>query len=172
MKKKRKTSSVKFQIDQSGKIEQTNKDTVLCLAEDSEEGFWDGLVIKSKTKRQLQKIFRRNGQPKNYVLFVFCAGLYLLIKRNLHIPMITIDREYFGKEAIIKEILLQMLEGSKIIPEIEFGNIGRKVQAHLKGYRIYTGKLVTKKNSDTIGAFSGNKKDRGRKPTEECLSDE
>lgn len=131
-----------YQIDQSGKIEQTNKDTVLCLASENE---WDTVTIKAKTKRQLQEIFRRNGQPRNYVLFVFCAGLSILIKRNINIPLVIIDREYFSKDAVIKEILLEMLAGNKKIPEISFGHIGRKVQAHLKGYRVYTGKLVTKK---------------------------
>lgn len=130
-----------YQIDQSGKIEQTNKDTVLCLANDE----WDAVTIKARIKRQLQEIFRRNGQPKNYVLFVFCAGLSLLIERNINKPMIVIDREYFGKEGVIKEILIEMLKDNKSIPEISFGNIGRRVQAHLKGYRVYTGRLVAKK---------------------------
>lgn len=132
----------KFQIDQSGKIEQTNKDTVLCLANEEE---WDAILIRAKTKRQLQEIFRRNGQPRNYVLFVFCAGLSLLIKRNIDKLMVVIDREYFSKEAVIKEILLEMLKDIKRIPEISFGNIGRHVQAHLKGYQVYTGKLAAKK---------------------------
>lgn len=145
MRKKRKTQTEKIHVDQSGKIEQTNKNTILCLAYDDEDGTWDAIVIKAKTKRQLQEIFRRNGQPRNYVLFVFCAGLSLLIKRNLNVPMITIDREYFSKDAVIKEILLEMLKDSKRIPEISFGNIGRRVQAHLKGYQVYSGRLSTKK---------------------------
>ncbi|MBI4092037.1 MAG: hypothetical protein HY427_02425 [Candidatus Levybacteria bacterium] len=136
-----------FQIDQSGKIEQTDKDTVLCLANEEE---WDAILIKAKTKRQLQEIFRLNKQPRNYVLFVFCAGLAVLIKRNLDKDTITIDREYFGKEAVIKEILLGMIKENKRRPEILFGNIGRRVQAHLKGYKIYIRKIQAKKTISRV----------------------
>ena len=125
-----------YQIDQSGKVEQTNKDTVLCLA----NGNLDTIFIKAGVKRQLQEIFRRNGQPRNYVLFTFCAALSLLLKRNLSIGRIIIDKEYFGKEAIIKEILLEMMEENRDKIIIEFGIIGKRVNAHIKGYQVYKGK--------------------------------
>lgn len=135
-------------IDQSGKIEQTNKDTVLCLA----DGSWDTVLIKAKTKRQIQEIFRRNGQIRNYVLFTFCAGLSLLIKRNLRIGQVIIDKEYFGKEPVIKEILLEMLKEEKKILEIAFANIGRRVNAHSVGYLTFTGKRRAK-STLTLGKF-------------------
>ena len=130
----------KFQIDQSGKIEQTNKNTVLCLSNDE----WDAVLIKARSKRQIQEIFRRNGQIRNYVIFTFSAGLSLLIKRNLEIQRIIIDREYYGKEAVIKEVLLKMLSRRKV-PEIVFENIGRKTQAHNRAYLIYSKKLKSKR---------------------------
>lgn len=126
----------KFQIDQSGKIEQTNKNTVLCLSNDE----WDAVLIKARSKRQIQEIFRRNGQIRNYVIFTFCAGLSLLIKRNLKIGKVVVDREYYGKEAVIKKILLEMLS-RKRIPEIAFESIGRKARAHSKAYLIYSKRL-------------------------------
>lgn len=86
------------QIDQSGKIEQTNKDTILCLSNDD----WDAIKISAKTKRQLQEIFRRNGQNRNFVLFTFSAGLAILIDRNSRLHHLIIDREYYGHEAVIK----------------------------------------------------------------------
>lgn len=125
----------KFQIDQSGKIEQTSKNTVLCLANSS----WDTVLIRARTKRQIQEIFRRNGQIRNYVLFTFCAGLSVLIKRNLHIGQVTIDREYFGKEPVIKELILKMLKDEKIVPDIYFALIGKQTHAH------YLAKLVADK---------------------------
>lgn len=131
---------MKIEIDQSGKVEQTSKDTVLCLSNDH----WDAVVIKAATKRQIQEVFRRHGQIKNYVIFTFCAGLSLLIKRNLKIDKIIIDREYFGKEPIIKEIILKMLGKKGKIPEIIFGNIGRRVMAHSRAYKIYSKRLKAK----------------------------
>lgn len=114
------------EIDQSGKVEKTSKNTVLALSNDS----WDAVIIKAKTKRQLQEIFRRNGQVRNYVLFTFSAGLAVLIKRNIHVNSIIVDREYFGKEPIIKKIVTEILTREKKLPEIHFGLIGKLSPAH------------------------------------------
>lgn len=63
---------MKYEIDQSGKIEQTNKNTVLCLSNDK----WDSVLILARTKRQIQEIFRRNGQIRNYVILPFVQGFH------------------------------------------------------------------------------------------------
>lgn len=131
---------MRYQIDQSGKIEQTNRDTVLCLSNRE----WDAVLIKSKAKRQIQEIFRRHGQIRNYVLFTFCAGLSLLIKRNIKIKRIIVDKEYYGKDAIVKEILLQMLKDSKKIPEIEFDYVGRTSKAHFRAKLVANKKVKVK----------------------------
>lgn len=131
----------KVQIDQSGKIEQTSKNTILCLS----NGFWDAVSIKAKTKRQLQEIFRRNGQNRNFILFTFCAALALLLKRNLMLNEVTVDKEYTSKEGIIKKITQEMLASEKKIPEIYFGNIGKKAMAHNRAYAIAIGKLKANK---------------------------
>jgi hypothetical protein len=115
-----------YQIDQSGKVEQTSKDTVLCLANNE----WDAIIIKAKTKRQIQEIFRRNGQPRNFVLFTFCAGLAILIERNLNAGRIVIDREYYGKEAIIKKLIGEMSYVIRDKVNIDFGLIGKLSKAH------------------------------------------
>lgn len=131
---------MKYQIDQSGKIENTNKDTVLCLSNNK----WDAVLIKARTKRQIQEIFRRHGQIRNYVLFTFCAGLSLLIKRNIKIKRIIIDKEYIGHEPIIEKITNEMLKDKKV-PEIIFDLIGKEVMAHKRANDIASKKLKTKK---------------------------
>lgn len=68
-----------YQIDQSGKIENTSVDTVLCIS----NGKWFSVLIKAKTKREIQKFFRRRGQNRNYVLFTFCAGVSLILNLSL-----------------------------------------------------------------------------------------
>jgi hypothetical protein len=129
--------SMSYQIDQSGKIERTNKDTVLCLS----NGEWDAIVIKAKTKRQLQDIFRRYGQPRNFILFTFSALVAILLERNEKVPQVEIDREYYGKEAIIKNIVLEMVDSRRHSLEIYFGQIGKKAMAHHRAYAVATKKL-------------------------------
>ncbi|HLF18836.1 MAG TPA: hypothetical protein VI749_08100 [Candidatus Omnitrophota bacterium] len=132
------------QIDQSGKIEATSKNTILCLSNDE----WIAVKIEAKAKRQLQEIFRRNGQPRNFVLFTFSAGLAILLDRTKHISRIMVDQEYYGKEAVIKNIVLKMLKHREGPLEINFGNIGKKALAHHRAYAVATGRL---KASYTVG---------------------
>jgi len=122
---------VKFEIDQSGKIEQTNKDTVLCIS----NKIWDAVLIKARTKRQLQEIFRRNGQKRNYVLFTFCAAVSLLLKRVKEARFVRIDREYFGKEGVMKKIIKEMLGNER---EITFVSVGRQSHAHFLAKEVFT----------------------------------
>ena len=84
------------------------------------------VTITGKTKRQIQEIFRRHGQIRNFVLFTFCAGLASLFRRIPHLGSVTIDEEYTGKNFVIKKITLQMLEKTKHVPDIRFGRIGKK----------------------------------------------
>lgn len=133
--------NVKCQIDQSGKIEQTNKNSILCLSND----FWDTVVIKAKTKRQVKEIFRRNGQIRNFVLFTFSAGLAILLRRNLKIGKVMIDQEYSGKEAVIKSIILDILHQEKRVPDIHFGHIGKESRAHYRAALIGLGRANPQK---------------------------
>lgn len=125
------------QIDQSGKIERTNRDTILCISNED----WDAIKIPAKVKRQLQEIFRRNGQGRNFVLFTFSAGVAILIEKNTQIYHLVIDREYFGHEAVIKNIILEMLKDKEKAPEIYFKSIGKKAMAHHRAYAVAVGKL-------------------------------
>ena len=128
-----------YQVDQSGKIEATSKDTILCLSNDQ----WTAVKIEARTKRRLQEIFRRNGQPRNFVLFSFCAGVAVLLDQAQHIYKVMVDREYYGKEFIMKNILLEMLNKRHIPLEICFGMIGKKAMAHHRAYAVAVGKLKT-----------------------------
>src|SRR5262245_27491974 len=126
-----------MQIDQSGKIEQTHQDTILCLS----NGDWFAVKVSATTKRQLQEIFRRNGQIRNYILFTFAAGIALLLKLNPKVRSVTIDQEYLGKEPIIKQLVLSMLETPKREgPAIHFGFVGKSALAHHRAYAIATRK--------------------------------
>ena len=132
-----------YQIDQSGKIEQTNLNTILCIS----NATWHAITIQAKTKRQLQEIFRRNGQIRNFILFTFCAGLSLLLtSKQQH--LVIIDREYYGKEAVIKSLLLKMV-GAKKLPQLRFALIGKESPAHVRALAI-TRKQIKAKETATI----------------------
>lgn len=133
-----------YEVDQSGKIEATSKNTILCLSNDQ----WAAVKIDAKIKRQLQEIFRRNGQPRNFVLFTFCAGLAILFEHVTDIHKVTVDQEYYGKEAIIKNIVPKMLNQKTRLLEIYFGRIGKRALAHHRAYAVAIGKL---KASYTVG---------------------
>lgn len=52
---------MQIEIDQSGKIEDTSKDTVLALS----NGTQFSIKISRNIKRELQNIFRKNKEPRN-----------------------------------------------------------------------------------------------------------
>lgn len=128
-------------IDQSGKIEYTNKDTVIAYANKKQKS----LLIKAKDKRKIKEIFREAGKPYIFVYKTFAILIYLLIKKDLpKIQRIVIDKEYAGKEPLIKDFLLQIIrKKSKTLidkEDIYFKQIGRKNNAHKKAINTYQGK--------------------------------
>lgn len=91
---------MQYQIDQSGKIEDTSKNTVLALA--NSKSF--SVLITAKCKRQLQDVFRRRGQNRIFVYWTFAAGVALLLKDQLKaVNEVIIDEEYTGKDKLIKK---------------------------------------------------------------------
>jgi hypothetical protein len=120
---------MKVEINQSNKIEQTNKDTILGLA--NEKTFT--ILINRKIKRKLQEEFRKEGKPRLFVYRTFIASIVLLLKyanlRNL--SEIIIDEEYYGKDKALKSMFLEMWSRFNLkIPEISFRKIGRKSKVH------------------------------------------
>ena len=86
---------MKIEIDQSGRVEETNRDTILAFANDNEFT----VIITARTKRRLQEIFRQIGKPTVFMIYIFAISVYLLIKPKLNsITDIIIDIEYAGWE--------------------------------------------------------------------------
>ena len=127
-----------YQIDQSGKIEQTGKHTVIALSNNIQAT----VILKSKDKKALQEIYRKAGKPRAFVIQVFAALTYLLIeKAKIKEGLIYIDKEYPGHEDIIKSYIIQLINKRKI-PTLYPGNIrfmlvGKRSPAHLLGYEAY-----------------------------------
>lgn len=128
---------MKIQIDQSGRIEYTSKNTVVAFS----DGKNKSILIKAKDKRKLQKIFREHKQGRIFIYKAFASLIYFLIKEDLDkISRITIDQEYPGHEAEIKHYLLQIIrKANKDFSKdnIVFKQIGKKSHAHLLAYKVY-----------------------------------
>lgn len=124
-----------YQIDQSGKIEQTNRQTVVALA----NGKKKTIKITSVEKQKLIKTILELDKPKKkYVHKIFGALLFLLLKDEGIKESIMVDKEYYGHEPDIKNILLQLFEKYQLkSPEIDFGLVGKKSPAHDSGIRVF-----------------------------------
>jgi hypothetical protein len=131
---------MRIKIDQSGKTEDTSKDTVIAFS----DGKAKSLVIRAKDKREIQRFFRRIGKPRIFIYRVFAILVFLLIKDYLkEIDEIVIDEEYSGKESLIKNFLLEEIQ--KVNPgfpkgHIRFQRIGKKSKAHFVAYGVFKGK--------------------------------
>ena len=130
---------MRVEINQSNKIEQTNKDTILGLA--NEKTFT--ILISRKTKRKLQEEFRRQGKPRLFVYRIFIAGIVLMLKyaQLKNLSRVVIDKEYWGKDKMLKNMFLEM--GSRFfteIPEVSFEKIGKKSKIHSICYLTMKGK--------------------------------
>lgn len=131
---KPKTKQIKYQIDQSGKIEQTNKDTIVALSNDHNLA----IMVKAKTKRIIQTWFREEKRQRFFPYLTFAALLAILIKMESPKSRVEIDKEYFGNEDLILErvtIYLKLL-GIEKHPPLEWGHVGKTSKAHDYGAKM------------------------------------
>ncbi len=128
------------QIDQSGKIEQTERHTVIACT--NEVGMT--ILLKKREKRKLQKIFKMTDVQKLFAYLTFAALLAILIKEVNPKHKIIIDREYVGHERLIEEKMISYLQnlGAVTVPSVEFGHVGKTSLAHNLAHRVAVGKKV------------------------------
>ena len=121
---------MRIEIDQSGKIEQTNKPTVIAFS----NGKSGTILTTSIEKQKLQKEFRRIGKTQAFVYQTFNVLIYLLIRKYISkLDLIIIDREYPGKENQIKDHICALFvkNGIKVDRKIiQFKEIGKSAKAH------------------------------------------
>lgn len=120
---------MKVQIDQSNKIEQTQKDTVIALS----NGVKFTVLIRAKDKRVIQNEFRLRGEPRNFIVFTFSALLVFLLGKVKPAVEVIVDREYKEKEDIIREKLIlysKRLAHDFDRSQITFKLVGKGSPAH------------------------------------------
>lgn len=126
-----------IEIDQSGKIENTEKDTVIAFS----NGISASILIRAKDKREIQSVFRQGGKSKIFIYKLFSVLIFILVKPYVKkIEEIIIDTEYPGRGDLIKIFLLERIR--KIKPEfsakdIYFKAVGKKSKAHIKAYETF-----------------------------------
>jgi len=125
---------MKYQIDQSGKVEQTNINTIIALANDKDFS----ILLKKQDKRILEKIFRRINKAKIFPYVIFSVLLAIIFKSTQINHKVIIDKEYLGHENFIRERVILYLRYLKVknIPSIEFSQIGKTAKAHQLAFEV------------------------------------
>lgn len=128
---------MRVEVDQSGKIEQLNKDSVIAFSNRNQYS----VLIPKLIKQEAYKLYKRKIKNLRYKLF--CIGIYYCLQHYIkEKELITICCEYSGKENLIKSLLLNYLrkDDTKIDPKIiHFGIIGKKSNAHAVAIDVFRG---------------------------------
>ena len=127
-----------YQIDQSGKVEVTQKKSAISYSNSD----YGTVILNPKDKRIIQKSLRLAGLSRVYVYQIFSICLFKLIYTFKLKGAILVDTEYPGKNDLIKNYVIQMLSYVNWEEKISltFGFVGKKSSAHktaIKYYRIY-----------------------------------
>ncbi len=123
-----------YEVDQSNKIEQTQKDTVLSIS----NGVKMSIVLLAKDKRTIQQKFREIGKPEVFIQFTFSALLAILLNKSRPNSKVIVDHEYLGHEDIIKLKLKTFLDklSCPSISLVAFEFIGKRSPAHNLALKI------------------------------------
>jgi hypothetical protein len=150
---------VKVEIDQSGRVEWTQKPTVLALA----NGTHFSVLISAKEKRILLMNLEQNKQGRSKTMqrvLVFATLLFILLKEHIDkLDQIVIDDEYQGHAPTIKEHVLNLFRRHKkrIDPQIVvFQRIGKHSPAHDLAISVFRGTILANKKlsaSDVLVEF-------------------
>lgn len=130
---------MKFEVDQSGRIEETNRHTIISIAN---KVYSFTVKIDSKSKKIIQKKFQKLKKPKMFGVYGFASGVIILVRNSkIKNSVLIIDIEYDGYNKILKEIFIKYLDKSL---EYRFLNIGKSSPAHKSAYSTF--KKYTKAN--------------------------
>jgi hypothetical protein len=130
------------EVDQSGKIEWTQKPTALALA----NGTRFSIFVSAKTKRDIFNALKLRrpdrGEAKLHIL-VFATLLFLLLKDHIsRLDGVVVDVEYQGHDRAIKEHFLNLCRRHKIKTPpylLSFHLVGKKSPAHDLAIAVFRG---------------------------------
>lgn len=151
-----------YKIDQSGKVEDIGKDTVLAIS----NGQSFAIKITARTKIALKQMFGKSNRGKVYVYKIFSILIYLLITNCcFKVREVIVDEEYSGQDRLIKDMLSQLFTNNrKEMPEIYFARIGNRPKVHYAAYNVFTRKIKANRVFSLREIMNlTTKKDRGLK---------
>lgn len=113
-----------IEIDQSGKIEQTNLDTAVALT----NGTSYTIFIDKREKRIIERSLRKKNKPQVQSPIIFAVVLALTIFESKIEKLILIDTEYPSYDRLIKRKIIEILTKMTVknIPTIKFGFVGKE----------------------------------------------
>lgn len=117
-----------IEIDQSGKIEQTQWDIIIALSNEIKYS----IILSKKTKRSLQTKFRNHNRPRMFVYQTFAALISIVFKEIKPKSKVIIDSEYLGQQDLLKIQIFEYVKKLKIkpVPVFDFGFVGKDSPAH------------------------------------------
>lgn len=134
---------MRIEVDMSGKIEQTDMDTVVAFRNSEQYS----VLLKKNIKAEILTEYRNKYRDIHYRIFAILV--FYCIKNYLpKIQSIVIDIEYEGRGEDIKRSLLRCIW--KSYPNfdkklIKFSSIGKRSKAHKVAYQTFIGKLAPNK---------------------------
>lgn len=124
-----------IEVDQSGKVEQFNMDTVVALSNDRKYA----VLIPKKVKQEI--FMSHKTQCDNLKYKMFSTALYYCIKNFIDENRLTlICTEYERKESIIKAFLVDLLKENNLYANyklIRFGILTKKSPAHKLAISVF-----------------------------------
>jgi len=133
-----------YQIDQSGKVEQTQRHSVVACT----NGETMIVLLPAKEKRRLQQWFRLVGAPTLFVDTTFAIMVYLSIKNLLKkTTRFIIDIEYQGRTKVIEDMIARLTQ-TKLT--ISWKSIGKTSKAHDVAYNALRKREKVKKTSAEV----------------------
>ena len=129
---------MRVEVDQSGKIEQMDKDSYIAFS--NREQYC--IKLPKKVKREI--LFECRGKVRQLVQRIFAICLYYCLENYLHNKsIIVIDGEYPGWDADIKTYLIPLLrlKHKNFDKIIRFESIGRDSGAHKTAKSTFIGKI-------------------------------
>ena len=130
------------EVDQSWKIEQTNRATALALA----DGIEYAVLVPSGAKKEAISRLRATGKSgRRIYLYLFAVAVYQLLKEHLDLlSAVVIDCEYEGREHDVRLVLLNLIWKSHPgfpAEAIAFGHIGKTSRAHKRALAVFRNEI-------------------------------
>lgn len=135
-----------YEVDQSGKIENTSVCTVFAYSNGSK----NYLYLKPVAKRTIQRWFSTGNKGHVYIYKTFACALYLMIKRFKLKGTLKVDIEYPGNMSLIKSFLFRIFKKYNYNTDnidLDFELIGKKSEAHTLAINVYRSGKYSKENS-------------------------